>query len=99
MMSFSVRVSDYQKNPMLNICDANILGKVISENELKINISKSYYGEKIVDEAEAAELLKKSTIINMAGEKTVSLSIKLGIGSEIGVKKVNDVPFLIVFKM
>ena len=63
MMSYSVRVTDYQKNPMLNICDANILGKVISENELKINISKSYYGEKIVDEAEAAELLKKSAII------------------------------------
>jgi len=28
-MQFSVRVSDYQKKTMLNICDAELLGKKI----------------------------------------------------------------------
>ena len=99
MMEFSVKVTDYQKNPMLNICDANLVGKEVQENELKVNISKSYYGEKIVDETEAKNLLKNSAIMNMVGNETISLSIKLGIGSENGVKKIDGVPFLIVFKM
>ena len=98
-MSFSVKLSDYQKNQMLNICDADLVGKDIQENELKMNISKSYYGEKLVDRAEAQNLLQNSSIINMVGKETISLSISLGIGSENGVKKIDGIPFLIVFKM
>ncbi len=99
MMQFSVRVTDYQKNIMLNICDADLLGKNIVQDELNMNISKSYYGEKLVETEEAATLLKKSAIINMVGKETVSLSVKLGIGSETGIKTISNIPFLIVFKM
>ena len=98
-MQFSVKVSDYQKNMMLNICDVDLLGKKIIQDELNIHISESYYGEKLVDKEEAKNLLKQSSIINMVGTKIISLSIQLGIGSENGVKTVSDVPFLIVFKM
>ncbi|MDH3276591.1 MAG: DUF424 domain-containing protein [Nitrosopumilus sp.] len=98
-MQFSVKVTDYQKNLMLNICDLDLLGKTIVQDELKMNISKSYYGEKIIEHDEAKNLLKRASIINMAGKETISLSIKLGIGSENGVKKVGGVPFLIIFNM
>lgn len=98
-MSFSVKLTDYQKNQMLNICDADLVGKDIQENELKMNISKSYYGEKLVDKEEAQNLLQNSSIINMVGKETISLSISLGIGSQNGVKKIDGIPFLIVFKM
>ena len=97
-MQFSVKVSDYQKNMVLNICDVDLLGKKIIQDELNIHISESYYGEKLVDKEEAKNLLKQSSIINMAGKKTISLSIQLGIGSENAVKTISDVPFLIIFK-
>ncbi len=98
-MQFSVRISDYQKNMMLNICDAELLGKNIIQDELNMHISKNYYGEKLVEKEEAKQLLKSSSIINMVGKKTISLSLELGIGSENGVKTISDIPFLIVFKM
>ena len=98
-MTFSVKLTHYQKNPMLNICDADLLGKEISEDKLNVKISESYYGEKIVEKEEAKNLLKKSSIINMVGKKTISLSTSMGIGSENGVKTISGVPFLIVFKM
>jgi len=98
-MQFSVKVTDYQKNLMLNICDIDLLGKNIVEDELNMNISKSYYGEKIIEHEEAKHLLKNASIINMVGEKTVSLSLELGVGNENGIKKVGGIPFLIVFKM
>ena len=98
-MQFSVRITDYQKNIILNICDAELLGKNIVQDDLNMNISKSYYGEKLVEKEEATTLLKKSSIINMVGKETISLSVKLGIGSENGIKSISGVPFLIVFKM
>ncbi len=98
-MQFSVKVSNYQKNTMLNICDAELLGKKLIQDKLNMNISESYYGEKLVDKEEAKSLLQNSSIINMVGKETVSLSIELGIGSESGIKTISDIPFLIVFKI
>ena len=98
-MVFSVRVSNYQNNSMLNICDAELLGKKLTQDELDMNISKNYYGEKLIEKEEAEHLLKNSSIINMVGKETVSLSIELGIGSENGIKIISGIPFLIVYKM
>jgi len=98
-MQFSVRTTNYQKQSMLNICDAELLGKKIIEGELTMHISENYYGERFVEKDEAESLLKNSSIINMAGKETVSLALNLGIGSENAVKIVSDVPFLIIFNM
>ncbi|MBT3329335.1 MAG: DUF424 domain-containing protein [Nitrosopumilus sp.] len=98
-MQFSVRVSDYQKKTMLNICDAELLGKKIVQDDLTVNISESYYGDRFVDQKEAESLLQSASIINMVGKETVSLSVKIGIGSENGIKIISGIPFLIVFNM
>jgi hypothetical protein len=98
-MQFSVRVSDYQKKTMLNICDAELLGKKIVQDDLTMNISESYYGNRFVDQEEAESLLQNSSIINMVGKETVSLSVKIGVGSENGIKIISGIPFLIVFNM
>ena len=98
-MQFSVRTTNYQKQSMLNICDAELLGKKIIEADLTMHISENYYGERFVEKDEAESLLNSSSIINMAGKETVSLALKLGIGSENAVKTVSGVPFLIIFNM
>ena len=98
-MLFSVRVTNHQSNVMLNICDASLLGKNIVKDNLSLNISKSCYGERMVQKGEAEELLKKSSTINMVGKETILLSTSLGIGSPSGVKEIDGVPFLIVFKI
>ena len=83
---------------MLNICDAELVGKTVRQSDLEIRITKSYYGDRVVDEKEAESLLRTSSIINMVGRKTIDLSIKMGIGSAKGVKEIEGIPFLIVFK-
>ena len=98
-MLFSVRVTNNQNYLMLNICDAPLLGKNIVKDSLTLNISKSYYGERLVERDEAEDLLKKCSTLNMVGKETISLSVSLGIGSNQGVKEIDGVPFLLVFKM
>ena len=96
-MPYSVRVSDYQKNIMVNMSDAELIGRNIIDGELKINISENYYGKQIVEKDEAISLLKSASIMNLVGKDTISLAIELGIGSKDGVKIISDIPFLIIF--
>jgi len=96
---FSARVISHNNTRLLNICDSNLLGKTIISEKLSIKISESYYGEKLIKKAEAEDLLKKCDNINMVGKEIISLSVDLGIGLEKGVKKIDGVPFLLVFKM
>ena len=42
---------------------------------------------------------KKCNSINMVGDKTISLATSLGIGSEKSIRRIEGIPFLIVFKM
>jgi hypothetical protein len=97
-MSFAVRTVTYQQNLMLNICDADLVGRTITREDFSLNITKSYFAERFVGKAEAEELLKKYTIINMVGKETISLSVNLGIGSLKGVKEIEGIPFLLIFK-
>jgi hypothetical protein len=83
---------------MLNICDAHLVGKTITNSDFSLNISKSYFAERIVQKTEAKELLKQYSIINMVGKETIALSVELGIGSSKGVKEIDGIPFLLVFK-
>ena len=98
-MLFSVRVTNRQNNLLLNICDSSLLGKKIVDDKITINISKSYYCERLVEKEEAQNLLKKCSSINMVGKETISLSVSLGIGSQQAIKEIDGIPFLLIFKM
>ena len=98
-MLFSTKIISASGNLMLNICDHELVGKTLQNGNTKIKINSNYYAEHDVDEHEAKNLLEKCTSINMVGEKTISLATSLGIGSEKGIKRIEGIPFLIVFKM
>ena len=96
---FSARLINHNDTRMLNICDADLLGKTLNNGDFTLKISEGYYAQKIVEEEEAKELLKGSNSINMVGKEIIALSVNIGIGSQAGVKEIDGIPFLIVFKM
>ena len=96
---FAARFIKHQNTQMLNICDADLLGRTLNRDNFSLKISEKYYAEKIIEKEEAKDLLKGSDNINMVGKKIIDLSVNMGIGSEKGVKVIDGVPFLIVFKM
>ena len=98
-MRFFVKTSAYQNSNMLNMCDEELLGRTIKNEKAQINISKSYYGQRLVDKTEARQLMQNSLILNLVGKETIQMSVDLKIGAQQGVKTIDDVPFLIVFKM
>jgi len=98
-MLYSTKVISASGNLMLNICDPELVDKIVQDGKTKIKINPNYYAEKNVDEHEAKILLEKCNSINMVGDKTISLATSLGIGSEKSIRRIEGIPFLIVFKM
>ncbi len=96
---FSARLITHDNTKLLNICDSNLLDKTLTRDKFSIKIDEKYYGEKTVNKEKATELLKNCNSINLVGNEIISLSTSLGIGSIEGIKKINDIPFLIVFKV
>ena len=96
---FSARLITHDNTKLLNICDSNLLDKTLTRDKFSIKIDEKYYGEKTINKEKATELLKNCNSINLVGNEIISLSTSLGIGSIEGIKKINDIPFLIVFKV
>ena len=98
-MLFASKLITSSGNIILNVCDPELLDKIIKDGKTEIKISSNYYNENTIDEIEAENLLQKCTSANMVGENIISLSKKLGISSEKGIRRISGIPFLIIFKM
>jgi len=96
---FSARLINHNDTSMLNICDTELLGRTLNRGSFTLKISEKYYAQKVVEKEEAKVLLESSNNINMVGKEIISLSVDMGIGSQEGVKEIDGIPFLIVFKM
>jgi len=96
---FSARLINHNDTRMLSICDADLLGTTLNSDNFTLKITEKYYAEKVVEKEEAKDLLRRSNNINMVGKEIISLSVNIGIGSQEGVKEIDGIPFLLVFKM
>jgi len=96
---FSARLINHNDTLMLNICDADLLGRTLNRGNFTLKISEKYYAQKVVEKEEAKDLLRRANNINMVGKEIIALSVNIGIGSQAGVKEIDGIPFLIVFKM
>lgn len=78
---------------LVAICDKDLLGKVLEvEKGFKIEISERFYKERIIDEKEAIDAMKKATIGNLFGEKIVKIAIENKIISSESVIYIDGVP-------
>ena len=96
---FSAHLINHNDTLVLNICDAELLGKTLNNDNFTLKISEEYYAQKVVEKEEAKVLLGSSKNINMVGKEIISLSANMGIGSQEGVKEIDGIPFLLIFKM
>ena len=96
---FSASLINHNDTCMLNICDSELLGSTLNRGSFTLKISEKYYAQKVVGKEEAKELLRRSNNINMVGKEIISLSVNMGIGTQEGIKEIDGIPFLLVFKM
>jgi hypothetical protein len=83
-----------KKDIVVVICDEELLGKKLKmkEKKITIEISKKFYGGKLVDEDMAIKLLDKATIGNLMGKNIVELASKNGFIVKENVILIDGVP-------
>lgn len=95
---FAVRRMCYEGSMMVNICDEELVGRKISEDQLEINITESYFGQEVVSDEEAVSLLRSSSIANLVGERIVDKALGMKMASKLSVRTISGVPFLMIYK-
>jgi hypothetical protein len=60
------------------VCDESLLGKILIDGDFEFNVSKDFYGGKLVDVETYLEHLKNATIVNMIGQESVEAAVNAG---------------------
>ncbi|MEW6069109.1 MAG: DUF424 family protein [Candidatus Thermoplasmatota archaeon] len=94
----SLRLYHKGENVLLAACDAELLGKKISNSKLQLEIGE-FYKDKLVDEKAFLLHLEDATIINLVGKKVVSLAVKAGYVDKGNIISIEKVPHAQVVKI
>lgn len=83
------------------ICDSELLGKKLEQGEFQLEVKESFFKGEETNEEKAIELMKimsqDDATFNIVGEKSVNTALKAGIITEQGIKKIQGVPFALIF--
>jgi hypothetical protein len=94
----SLRVYHRGNNILLAACDAELLGKKISDSKLQFEIAE-FYRDKLVNDETFIAHLEYANIINLVGKKVVSLAVKAGLVDKENIILINKVPHAQVVKI
>lgn len=89
---FWCKIFSTKHDLVVAICDEDLIDKEIVSKELKIKVSKNFYGDRLVEERIVLRLMKKATICNIIGKKIVELAEKNKFIVKENVIFINDIP-------
>ena len=98
-MKFHVKVHRDGSEVLVASCDEGISGKKFSQGKLVLDVTKSFYCDKLLEGPEVCALMKDATILNIVGADIVKLAIKEGIILEQSVLKVKGIPHAQMVRM
>lgn len=89
---FSHNFTEKKREKVLAVCDKDLLGKVLSDEDRTFKVKEEFYGDKSISQDTLLEKASQSTIINAVGNKVVSLLVENGFFDEEKILKIDGVP-------
>ncbi len=83
---------------MVDICDLDLVGTKLEQDDLVINLTKEYYQQEIIDHSYAKDLLNKCDIANLVGDRIVQQALEMKLAKDISIRRISGVPFLMIYK-
>jgi len=94
-----VRIYKRGKEVVVAACDRELIGKTFRSGELRLHVSRHFYGEEIAGEERLIKALSLCTIANLVGQRTVAVAKRAGFIDENGVIYIDGIPHAQLFKM
>ncbi len=92
MVMFWCKIFQTKYDVVIAVCDEELIDKSINHGNMKVKVSKNFYGGKLVDEAVVLSFMKKATIGNLIGKNIIELANKNGFISKKNVILIDGVP-------
>lgn len=90
--SVYIRVRESLDHVLVSACDEKLLGKTLTEGNLKFSVNPEFYGGELVDTNTCIKYLKNATIANMVGKNTVNAAIDAGLVNKNAVLYIEGEP-------
>jgi hypothetical protein len=89
------------KEKIVAVCDAELIGKVLREGELVLNLDKyaSFYKGEETDESVVEKELLTATSMNLVGEKATGIAKRMKLVKESDVIRIQKVPHVQVYRI
>ncbi len=87
------------KDVVVAACDEELLDRTIKCGELKLHISRNFYGTEICNEEEFLAALRLCTSANLIGKKTIDIAMKAGFIRIEGVMDIDGIPHAQLYKI
>jgi uncharacterized protein len=88
-----VKVHSTPNGKMLAICDSDLLGKTIEDDERRLDLSANFYKGESRTEEEITDLLEDAYVVNAVGEKSVALLVKKRLVEKDCIMSISGVPY------
>ena len=98
-MKVYMHVMKVRGEVLVAICDEDLLGKTLSEGNIKLRINEEFYGGRLIPVEECKEAIDNSTITNIIGRRIVDFAISNGIVHESCLLWVRGVPHAQIVKV
>ncbi len=93
-MDISYQIYERGNDVLLAACDKDLLGKKFEEEDIQLDVSKTFYGGDETEKDEICDKIKKSNIVNLVGKNIIDAVVEAGFGSEDDILWVDGVPHL-----
>ncbi len=85
-----VRIHSNRDERILAACDEDVLGNTYKGNGMRITVNDEFYNGELVPEEAFVERMRSATIMNLVGERVISLAIENGFVEEGNVLIIGD---------
>jgi hypothetical protein len=94
-----IRVHRRGKDIVVAACDEDTLDKTFRRGDLRIHVSKKFYGDEAGAEEDLIAALRACTSANLVGSETVGIAIRAGFVQRDGVMQIGGVPHAQLYKI
>lgn len=88
----TVRVHKHGREIVVAACDKDLIGKVLRDGDLRLEVSSCFYEGEDVDEEKLLNRLSLATVANLVGKRTVGIAAKHNYINEDCVLTIAGVP-------
>jgi len=87
------------KRKIVTLCDKDLIGKVIEDEELQLDVSEKFYNGSVLEEGEMIKEIESASSLNIVGEESIKFALKHKLINQDNLIKIKSVPHAIVISL